>query len=66
MINIKTLKMKNKTKSTSFYHAVIQTKHVFNENEQVFLKKESTEAFLENTTVAEWFPTNFKWEPVRL
>ena len=58
--------MKNKTKSTHLFHAAIQTRHVFNENEQVFLRKESLEECSEYGTVAEWFPTDFKWEPLRL
>lgn len=53
--------MKNKTKSSNRFQDSIRTKHVFIEDEQVFLKKEMQEAFLETTTVAEWFPTDFKW-----
>ncbi|MFS4491949.1 hypothetical protein [Maribacter sp. 2308TA10-17] len=58
--------MKNKNNIAKRFHAAIRTKHVFIEDEQVFLKKETQETFLEDTNVAEWFPTDFKWEPVRL
>lgn len=48
--------MKNKIHTSSRFHDVIQTKHVFIKNEQVFLKKD--------TNIARWFPTDFKWIPV--
>lgn len=58
--------MSNKTKMSNRFHSIIRTKHVFIEDEQVFMKKESKEEFLEDTTVAEWFPTDFKWIPARV
>lgn len=42
----------------------IQTKHVFIEDEQVFLKKDVQETLVADTNTAEWFPTDFKWIPV--
>ncbi len=58
--------MKNKKSIAQRFHAAIKTQHVFIEDEQVFLKNETQETFSDHTNVAEWFPTDFKWEPVRL
>ncbi|MDB4293185.1 hypothetical protein N9954_07215 [Maribacter sp.] len=58
--------MKNKTKSTNRFHTAIRTQHVFFEDEQVFLKKDTPETFVADTDIVEWFPTNFQWIPVRL
>lgn len=42
-------------------NAIINTRHVYSENDQVFLKKETnTNRFMEE----EWFPINFQWIPV--
>ncbi|MUH38136.1 hypothetical protein D9O36_19975 [Zobellia amurskyensis] len=42
-------------------HDVIETQHVFSENNQVFLKNN----FTRNSTVEEeWSPINFQWIPV--
>jgi len=57
--------MKNKATIAKRFHEFIQTQHVFMENEQVFLKKETLEVYSEDTRVAEWFPTDFKWVPAR-
>ncbi|WP_171037043.1 hypothetical protein [Maribacter algarum] len=56
--------MKNKNSIAKSFHAAIKTQHVYIENEQVFLKKNNQETFMEETNVAEWFPTDFKWIPV--
>lgn len=58
--------MNKKTKMTNRFHSLIRTTHVFIEDEQVFMKKETKEEFLEDTAVAEWFPTDFKWIPARV
>lgn len=57
--------MKHKTNSSNRFHDSIQTKHVFIEDEQVFLKKEMQETPVANTFTAEWFPTDFKWIPAQ-
>ncbi len=56
-----------KSKESTFSrirHKVIKTKHVFTENNQVFLKK----ALKDNETTApgrdEWSPINFQWIPI--
>jgi len=53
--------MKNKRNTLSNYLEGIKTKHVFLENEQVFLKKESDLSTHEETEAIEWFPTDFNW-----
>jgi len=58
--------MKSNTNTFSSQGTAIKTKHVFIEDEQVFLKKETIEAFLDDTEVAEWFPTDFNWVSARL
>lgn len=58
--------MKNKINTQQRFHDSIRTKHDFIEDEQIFLKKETQEVFLEDRIVAEWFPTDFKWVPDRL
>lgn len=57
--------MNNEISASSRFHEVIETKHVYIEDEQVFLKRRRQEVGVEDSTVAEWFPTDFKWEPVR-
>lgn len=56
--------MENSTKVFGQFHDVIRTKHVFIEGQQVFMKREVEETFLEDAP--EWFPTDFKWDPIRL
>ncbi|MBM1107006.1 hypothetical protein JQC67_12715 [Aurantibacter crassamenti] len=48
------------TLSSGQFHEIIKTKHVFTEDNQVFLKQE-----IEDNTAVEWFPTNFYWKPNR-
>ncbi len=45
-------------------HAAIPTKHVFSENNQVFLKKEKKKISMEIHDIDEWSPINFQWIPV--
>lgn len=58
--------MKNNIHTPNRFRDTIRTKHVFIEDAQVFIKKETNEAIFEDTTVAEWFPTDFKWIPARI
>ena len=51
--------MKNKTKIAKIFHAAISAQQVFMEDEHVFLKKDTQEAFVVATNVVEWFPTDF-------
>jgi len=46
--------MDNKTNTLNRFHNNIRTK-------QVFLRSETQEIYLDETPVAEWFPTDFKW-----
>ncbi|WP_276166868.1 hypothetical protein [Zobellia alginiliquefaciens] len=45
----------------AFCHDVIETQHVFSENNQVYLKNDSNSNRL---NVEEWSPINFQWIPV--
>ncbi len=58
--------MKNNSNVSSSRQAKIKTKHVFSEDEQVFLKKEPLEYSAPYSEVAEWFPTDFNWVSARL
>lgn len=50
--------MKNESNTLgNISHTSIQTKHVFAENNQVYLRKSDTQ----NTNTDEWFPINFQW-----
>lgn len=49
--------MKNNTDKSGRFHDVIQTKRVFIEDNQVFMRLETEEKFL--VDVPEWFPTDF-------
>ncbi|CAM4312501.1 hypothetical protein ZORO111903_12900 [Zobellia roscoffensis] len=42
-------------------HDVIETQHVFSENNQVFLRNNCTGS---SSTKEEWSPINFQWIPV--
>ena len=53
--------MEEKIKSNNLNHTVIQTRHVYSENEKVFFRDVTPKVSSENESVAEWFPTNFKW-----
>ncbi|MEM9143035.1 MAG: hypothetical protein AAGA86_08615 [Bacteroidota bacterium] len=44
------------------HHATLQTRHVFSENNQVFLKQEASASKTHKND--QWFPVNFQWMPV--
>ncbi|MFH6603784.1 hypothetical protein ACEZ3G_09880 [Maribacter algicola] len=58
--------MKNKTTAQKRFHETITTKHVFTENEQVFMKRDWEE--YDGIEVGEeiWYPINFQWIPVKI
>ena len=41
-------------------HEIITTKHVFSENNQVYIRIDNSI----NEELDEWFPVNFQWIPV--
>jgi|GEM_PF-1017854 len=45
-------------------HEVIETQHVFSENNQVYLKKEQDKPTTSLGGHEQWFPINFQWIPV--
>ncbi len=54
--------MKNESVTRcSICHDVIQTQHVFAENNQVFLKTISDEIATKETFEDQWSPINFQW-----
>ncbi|MCM4151108.1 hypothetical protein DHD05_05840 [Arenibacter sp. N53] len=54
--------MKNITKSICcICHDVIETQHVFSENNQVFLKRNMVESSNGKTLKDQWHPINFQW-----
>lgn len=54
--------MKNNTKSVCcICHDVIETKHVFSEDNQVFLKRNLVESSNGTILKDQWFPINFQW-----
>lgn len=42
-------------------HDVIETQHVYSENNQVYLKNHSNKK-MSVTKAEEWFPINFQWK----
>lgn len=46
------------------YHSVIKTKHVFMEDDQVFLKSNGQEPTAQEYHGEVWYPINFQWIPV--
>ena len=56
--------MENNKSESGQFQQVIKTKHVFIDNQKVFIRSEEEELSLHD--VAEWFPTDFNWAPVRL
>lgn len=57
--------MKNKSEILcKFCHNAIHTQAVFFDNNQVYLKKNTSIGSKEATESAEWFPVNFQWIPV--
>lgn len=53
--------MKNKSNILNRFHEAIRTQHVFIEDEQVYLKRESEESVGADTNFVEWLPTDFQW-----
>lgn len=53
--------MGTKTNSLGRYHEIISTKHVFLEDEQVFLKSNTNEPSNLEIDKEEWSPINFQW-----
>ncbi|MEZ4970914.1 MAG: hypothetical protein R2814_14890 [Flavobacteriaceae bacterium] len=54
--------MKNTTKNIcSICHDVIETQHVFSEDNQVFIKKSRVGSPNGTILKDEWFPINFQW-----
>ncbi|MBU2904025.1 hypothetical protein KO529_04445 [Arenibacter algicola] len=54
--------MKNTTKSICcICHDVIETQHVFSEDNQVFLKRNMIESSNGKTLKDQWYPINFQW-----
>ncbi len=57
--------MKNQSVSRcSICHDVIQTQHVFAENDQVYLKENNKNKKQSDSARDEWFPINFQWIPI--
>lgn len=54
--------MENNKKDSGQFHNVIKTKHVFIEDNQVFMRREAEGSYPEG--IPEWFPTNFNWIPI--
>ena len=54
--------MENTTKSICcICHDVIETQHVFSENNQVFLKRNMLQASNGSIPKDQWYPINFQW-----
>jgi len=56
--------MENKTNETNRFHEIIETKHVFIEDNQVFMKMDALESVLQDNLIEVWHPINFQWIPV--
>lgn len=56
--------MKSKKTLSSRFHQIIKTKHVYIENNQVFVKRYSQKLSVANTHDELWLPTNFQWIPI--
>jgi len=46
-------------------HQKIQTRYVFNKNQQVFIKTNNSPKNSGDTPM-EWFPTDFSWQPIAI
>lgn len=46
------------------FHHLIETKHVFNEDDQVFMRKTVEKEYLLKTPTKEWHPIQLTWVPV--
>ncbi|MCK0192081.1 hypothetical protein MWU84_19010 [Arenibacter sp. F20364] len=54
--------MKNRTNTLcSICHDVIETQHVFSEDNQVFLKRNMKESSNGTVIKDQWYPINFQW-----
>ncbi len=58
--------MKNKTNTQNRFHETIATKHVFTEDEQVFMKRDPEEPNGMEIEDEIWYPINFQWIPVKI
>ncbi len=57
--------MKSKKNTLSLiHHKAIRTRHVFIENDQVFLKRTLADTQMNSSENEEWFPINFQWTPI--
>ncbi len=56
--------MKDKIDRSKRFHETIKTKHVFIEDNQVFLKRDTRESVLSDDHGEIWCPINFQWVPV--
>jgi hypothetical protein len=56
--------MENKTNIFKRFHTAITTRHVYIKEEQVYLKKEPQDIIDADTSIAEWLPTDFQWQPI--
>ncbi len=56
--------MTNKVNSNGDYHERIKTKYVFNEDEQVFMRRDTQESALLDKHEEVWYPINFQWIPI--
>lgn len=57
--------MGNKTNESHRFHDIIKTKHVFIEDNQVFIKRDSVEYAVSDNHGELWYPINFQWIPVK-
>ncbi|MDL5513511.1 hypothetical protein QSE00_16920 [Arenibacter sp. M-2] len=54
--------MKNRTNTLcSICHDVIETQHVFSEDNQVFIKRNRVESSNGSILKDQWYPINFQW-----
>lgn len=56
--------MKNKVSLPNRFHDIIETKHVFIEDDQVFMKSDTQESNLLDNQGEVWHPIKFQWIPV--
>ena len=54
--------MRDKGKQVRF-HEIIKTKHVFIEDDKVFVKRDTQESALPDNHGEMWYPINFQWIP---
>lgn len=56
--------MTNKVHSSDKYHEPIKTKYVFNEDDQVFMRRDVQESASLDKHEEVWYPINFQWIPI--